>query len=129
VATALAHPEHFDRFGARPWLWPLPVLALGAAAVAWRSLSLGAELKAFLASCAFIVTLLAATAGTLYPVLLRSTVEARYSLTAHNASSPRGSLAVGLALLAPALVLAVGYFTYLYRSFRGKVEAEGAGSH
>jgi cytochrome d ubiquinol oxidase subunit II len=80
------------------------------------------ELSAFLASCGFIASMLLATAGSLYPTILRSTVSSAFTLDAFNASSSRTSLLTGLLLLGPALLAAVAYFAYLFRTFRGKAE-------
>ena len=125
--TGLWQPAFFAHLRARPWLWPLPVLALAAAADSMRALNPGRELRAFLGSCVFIAAMLLATAGALFPVLLGSTVAAAFSLDVDNAASERAGLAIGLAIWAPAIALAIGYFVYLYRSFRGK--AEGTGHH
>ncbi len=124
VATAATQPAHFSAFAHRPWLWPLPAIAIASAIMSPRALGAGREGRAFLLSCAFLLSLLAATVGTLYPVLLRSTIDASYTLDAFNASSPRATLVIGLTVWIPAMILAVGYFTYLYRSFRGKVQVE-----
>lgn len=71
--------------------------------------------------------------GTLYPVLLRSTIDAHYTLDAFNASSPRATLVIGLSVWIPEPLLAIGYFTYVYRSFREKVQIKDthhrAGGH
>jgi cytochrome bd ubiquinol oxidase subunit II len=67
---------------------------------------------------------LLATVGTLFPVLLRSTVDPRYTLDAFNAASPRATLVIGLVVWLPAIALSLVYFTFLYRSFRGKVRTE-----
>jgi cytochrome d ubiquinol oxidase subunit II len=119
--TAMAHPEFFRRVLERPWLWPLPLVAIAGVGVAIRSLRSGGELRAFLGSCAFLASMLLATAGALYPTLLRSTLHEAYSLDAYNAASAERGLEVGLYLWAPAIALAIGYFGYLFRSFRGKV--------
>jgi cytochrome d ubiquinol oxidase subunit II len=124
AATAATQPAHFAAFAHRPWLWPLPAIAVGSAILCPRAVTAGREGRAFLLSCAFLASLLFATVGTLYPVLLRSTIDANYTLDAFNASSPRATLVIGLTVWIPAMVLAVGYFTYLYRSFRGKVQVE-----
>jgi cytochrome d ubiquinol oxidase subunit II len=123
-ATALTQPAHFAEFVHRPWLWPLPALAIACAIMCPRAIAAGREGRAFLLSAGFVGGLLAATTGTLYPVLLRSTIDPRFTLDATNASSPRATLVIGLIIWVPAMLLAVGYFAYLYRSFRGKVEAE-----
>jgi cytochrome d ubiquinol oxidase subunit II len=124
AATVATQPAHFAELVHRPWLWPFPVAAIAAAILCPRTLSRGDEGRAFLLSCAFIACLLFATAGTLYPVLLRSTIDPSYSIDAYNAASPRATLVLGLIVWLPAFVLAAGYFTYLYRSFRGKVQTE-----
>jgi cytochrome d ubiquinol oxidase subunit II len=114
AATAATQPAHFAELFHRPWLWPLPLLAVASAILCPRSVARGAEGRAFLLSCAFIATLLLATTGTLYPVILRSTVDPRYTLDAFNASSPRATLVIGLAVWLPAVALALGYFAYHY---------------
>ena len=124
VATALTQRAQFAAFAERPWIWPLPAFAIASAILCPRSIASGHEGRAFLLSACFIGALLAATVGTLYPVLLRSTVESRFTLDAFNSSSPRATLVIGLVFWIPAMVLAIGYFTYLYRSVRGKVEPE-----
>lgn len=124
VATVATQPAHFAELIHRPWLWPLPVLAIVAALLCPRAISRGEEGRAFLLSCAFIAALLLATTGTLYPVILRSTVDPRHTLDAFNASSPRATLVIGLVAWLPAMALAVGYFVYLYRTFGGKVQTE-----
>jgi cytochrome d ubiquinol oxidase subunit II len=122
VVTAVAVPVFFASVLARPWLWPLPLAALALALFARREVGAGRELRAFLASCAFIASLLVATAGALFPVILRSTTEGALTLDAYNAASDPASLERGLFIWVPAIVLAIGYFTYIFRAFRGKAD-------
>lgn len=124
AATAATQPAHFATFMHRPWLFPLPIVGLAAAILGWRAIASGHETRAFVLSSAFVAVLLVATAATLYPALLRSTVHQDYSLDAFNASSPDATLSLGLTMWMPAIALAVGYFVYLYRSFAGKVRPE-----
>jgi cytochrome bd ubiquinol oxidase subunit II len=124
AATAATQPAHFAELTHKPWLWPLPAIAIASAILCPRAIARGEEGRAFLLSCAFIAGLLFATVGTLYPVLLRSTVDSQYTLDAFNAASPRATLVIGLFVWLPAIALASVYFTYLYRSFRGKVRSE-----
>lgn len=124
AATAATQPEHFATFAHRPWLWPLPAAAIAAGILCPRAIAAGKEARAFALSAGFVAGLMAATAGTLFPILLRSTIDARWSLDAWNASAPRATLGIGLAIWLPALALASGYFVYLYRSFRGKVTVD-----
>jgi cytochrome d ubiquinol oxidase subunit II len=124
AATALTQPAHFAELTHRPWLWPLPALSITSAILCPRAIARGEEGRAFSLSCAFLAGLLVATVGTLYPVLLRSTIDPRYTIDAYNAASPRATLVIGLIVWLPAIALAIAYFTYLYRSFRGKVQTE-----
>ncbi|AKU97626.1 Cytochrome d ubiquinol oxidase subunit II [Labilithrix luteola] len=124
LSTALAQPTYFEAFTRRPWLWPLPLIAFAAAVLARHSVRRGVEGRAFLASSVFLLTLLVATAGTLYPTILRSTLDARYTLDVHNASSPDRTLVLGLFIWIPAMMLAIVYFAFLYRAFWGKVRSE-----
>jgi cytochrome bd ubiquinol oxidase subunit II len=127
VATGLVRPALFVSFSHRWWVWPLPAIALSSPAVALRALARGHELRAFLASSALIASLLLATAGALYPVLLPSTIDRGFDLDAHTAASGQHGLALGLAWWLPAMALAVLYFVNVFRSIRGKVEAGGHG--
>lgn len=128
VATALtARMERafFAHLQERPWLWPLPFVAVACAGVAWRELSAGRELRGFLASSAFVAAMLVATAATLYPTILRSTVDDAFTLDAVNAASGSTGLASGIAIWVAAMILTVGYFVFLFRSFRGKADGGG----
>jgi cytochrome d ubiquinol oxidase subunit II len=68
-----------------------------------------------------VASLLLATAASLYPVLLPSTLDPAFDLDARSAASGAHGLAVGLAWWIPAMALAVLYFVNLFRSMRGKV--------
>lgn len=121
LATWRVQPPLFASFARRIWAWPLALVVLGALPTAWLMSRRGRDRAAFLASAALLVGLLAGTAAALFPVLLRSTVDARYDVTAWNAATGRRGLLLGLTWWIPALLLAVGYFWYLFRSFAGKV--------
>jgi len=84
---------------------------------------------AFLCSAIFIAGMLASTAFGMYPVVLPSSGDPSLSLTVHTTITQEYGLAVGIIWWAIALLLAVGYFAFLFRTFRGKVRvpAEGEG--
>jgi cytochrome d ubiquinol oxidase subunit II len=120
--TFLSQHAFSGRVGERPWLWLLPPVAIVAAAIAIRDVSTGRGLRAFVASCAFLASMLLATAGALFPVILRSTIRDDLTLDAFNAASEPAGLAIGLFIWVPAIALAIGYFVHLFRSFRGKTD-------
>jgi cytochrome d ubiquinol oxidase subunit II len=127
VATARVQPELLSRMLSRPWLWSMPVWIVASLVLLFVSLRKGAELAPFLGSSSFIAAMLVATAAGLFPVFLRSTVAPQFTLHAFNASSGPRALTTGLAWWLPALVLAVLYFVYLFRSMRGKATSEEHG--
>jgi cytochrome d ubiquinol oxidase subunit II len=57
----------------------------------------------------------------MYPTLLPSSIDPSYNLTIHNAKTGSYSLTVGLIWWLVGIALAIGYFTFVYRSFWGKV--------
>jgi cytochrome d ubiquinol oxidase subunit II len=127
VATAVAQPALFPSVAARPWAWPLALLIpAGLLGVFWCH-ARGKELPAFLCSAAFLIAMLAATAAGFYPYLLVSTLDPRYSLTASSAASTGIAMRVALWWWIPAMALVAAYFTYLFRSIRGKTRAEAHG--
>jgi cytochrome d ubiquinol oxidase subunit II len=65
--------------------------------------------------------MLGGAAFALYPTLLSASTDPAYSLTIHNSKTGSYGMAVGIVWWSIGIVLALGYFTYLYRSFRGKV--------
>ena len=121
LATASVNPDLFARLPHAPLAWlGLAAASLGLGAVYWGQFR-GRHLAAFLGSAAFMLGLLVASAACLFPVMLRSTLDPAFSLTAHNtATSPHG-LRAGLAWWLVGFPLAVGYFVLLFRLHRGKV--------
>jgi len=126
VATAFVQPLLFERFLGRPWSWPFLLIALGGLAAVFVSLARRQELAAFLGSSAFILGMLGITAAEMFPTILPSTIDAAYSLTAWNAASGSQGLRIGFAWWVPAIVLAIAYFAFLFRLFRGKASIRSA---
>jgi cytochrome d ubiquinol oxidase subunit II len=114
--------------------WPfgliLPILAVAGLAGVKYELAKNNERMAFLASCTYLTGMLTSVVFGVYPMVLpaRNPV---YSLTIANAKAGAYGLQIGLIWWAIGMVLAAGYFTYLYRSFAGKVsvgeDRHGAG--
>lgn len=124
VAALAIRPQLLDNFERYPvgWILPLAVLAGLVGMVVFRTRR--NERAAFLASCLYIAAMLGGAAFAVYPVLLPASTDARYSLTIHNAAAQDYGLRVGLYWWGIGIILALGYFTYLFRSFSGKVGGE-----
>jgi cytochrome d ubiquinol oxidase subunit II len=124
IETAWVNPDLIANLAGRPALWILPVAVVAGWVGVFVSLARGRELAGFLASALVIAGLLGMTAGALYPMLLRSSIDPAFSLDVAGAANDRTGLALGLMWWIPAILLALGYFTYLFRSFRHKVVLE-----
>ncbi len=121
VATLYIRPQVMDNFRLRPWGWIIPALVVVALLAMRYFLAKGQELAAFLSSTAYIAGMLGGAAFAMYPYLLPASTNPSYSLTIYNAKTGAYSLAVGLIWWVIGIALAIGYFIFLYRSFRGKV--------
>lgn len=121
IETWFVQPAVFQALGARPIAWLLPLAAV-AGFVAVNVLR--DELRGFIASSVTIAALLGTVAAAVYPHVLASSIDARYDLDIATAANGHDTLVLGLVWWIPAIVLAIGYFVYLFRSFRGKVAAD-----
>jgi cytochrome bd ubiquinol oxidase subunit II len=126
LVTALTfgvQPQVKENFTTWPLGFVFPILAVAGLAGVQFELTKRDERKAFLASCAYLAGMLASVAFGVYPMVLpaRNTV---YSLTIANAKAGAYGLKVGLAWWTFGIILVACYFTYIYRSFQGKVSGE-----
>jgi len=82
------------------------------------------EKLAFVCCGAYIALMLVGAAVALFPTVLPASTEARYSLTIQNTAAPAYGLSIGIIWWIIGMVLALGYFVFVYRTFRGKVPLE-----
>jgi cytochrome bd ubiquinol oxidase subunit II len=120
VVSFRVQPQIKENFGKWPWGLIFPLLALGGAAAVRYTLAKN-ERGAFLASCAYLAGMLTSVVFGLYPLVLPARNPA-YSLTVQSAKAGAYGLKVGLIWWMIGMVLAAGYFVFVYRSFQGKVD-------
>jgi len=123
VATTITfkiQPQVKENFVTWPWGLVFPLLAVAGIAGVRFELVKRDERKAFFASCAYLTGMLTSVVFGLYPLVLpaRNPI---YSLTVANAKAGDYGLKVGVVWWTIGILLAAGYFTYVYRSFAGKV--------
>jgi cytochrome d ubiquinol oxidase subunit II len=106
-----------------PITWLVPV-AVGVSLAAikyfnWK----GSDKAAFLSSGAYLAAMLVGAAVALFPVLLPA-MDPENSLTIYNAAAGSYGLHAGLIWWSIGIVIALGYFTFVFRLFKGKVPSE-----
>jgi cytochrome d ubiquinol oxidase subunit II len=127
AATLLIRPGLLANYDGMPVLYAIPVLVAASLFAMWRLGKNGNERGAFLSSCAYLVLMLVGAAAAVYPNLLVSTTDPTLNITVYNAHSGDHSLAVGLIWWSFGMAVAVGYFVFVYKMFRGKVSASASG--
>jgi len=121
IATYFIRPEIMANYAAHKIGLLVPVAVVASLAVMVWAGPKGKEKLAFLASSAYIVAMLVGAAFALYPAVLPAR-DHQYDLTIYNTAAGIHGLSVGLVWWTIAAVLAVGYFVFVYRMFRGKVQ-------
>lgn len=127
VATLSIRPQVIDNFRSRAWGWAIPLVVVASLVVMIYSYSARNDRMSFLASTAYIAAMLGGAAFAMYPYLLPASTNPSFSLTVFNAKTGDYSLRVGLIWWVLGMILALGYFIFLYRFFRGKVSLGDTG--
>jgi len=127
VATWFVRPSIKENYLAYPIGFLIPIVVFGSLVLILVWTRRGKELPAFLACCLYITGMLLGAVVALYPVVLPASTDPAYNLTIHNAAAGHHGLTVGLIWWTLGMILSVGYFVYIYRMFRGKVQLEGGG--
>ena len=124
MATLYIRPQALNNFETHLWGWLIPAAVAGALISMRYFHAQRRDVAAFLCSSLYIAAMLGGAAFALHPYLLPASTDPSYGLTIYNAKTGAYSLSVGLIWWLLGMALAVGYFTFLYRSFRGKVTPE-----
>ena len=123
MLTFTVQPQVVANFRTWPVGFILPALAIAGLAGVQFELRRGKELNAFLASCTYLLGMLTSVVFGVYPMVLPAR-NPTYSLTVTNAKAADYGLKIGLIWWVIGMILAAGYFIYVYRTFAGKVAAE-----
>lgn len=130
IATMYVQPEALRNFSRWPVAYIIPVLVAGALAYMPYAYSKKNDGGAFIASCTYILVMLVGAVFALYPLILPASTNPEYSLTIYNSAAGEHGLKVGLVWWSIGIVIAIGYFVFLYSHFFGKVRLEdAAGDH
>jgi cytochrome bd ubiquinol oxidase subunit II len=127
IATTYVHPTVLDNYKQYPIGYLIPLLVFGSLGIMIYAIRKKKDKLAFIGSALYIVGMLVGAAFALYPVVLPSSSDPTRNLTIYNTAAAHHGLTVGIAWWSIGMILALGYFTFLFRMFRGKVRLEGEG--
>lgn len=129
-ATLAIRKELLDNYYRYPVLFVIPVAVAASLIVVFFFQRRNQDKAAFLGSGAYLVFMLVGAAAAVYPNLLISTTDPTLNITVYNAATGIHSLSIGLIFWGFGMLLALGYFVFLYRMFKGKVATQsGTGNY
>jgi cytochrome d ubiquinol oxidase subunit II len=129
VATLYIRPELLDNYKKLPIGFAIPVLVFGSlGAMLWYHRSKH-EKPAFIASCLYLAGMLGGAAFAVYPNVLPASTGEQYSLTINNTITGSYAMHVAFIWWAFGIVIAIGYFVFLFKMFKGKVSEAGGYGH
>jgi cytochrome d ubiquinol oxidase subunit II len=127
IATCYVQPLVLDNYKQHIVGYLIPLVVFGSLAVMIYAIRKLLDKIAFVGSALYIVGMLVGAAFALYPNVLPASTNPAYNLTIYNTAAGRHGLTVGIIWWSIGLILALGYFIFVFRMFRGKVRLEGEG--
>ncbi len=103
------------------WLIPVGVMASLGALKYFNAK--GNDKASFIASSVYLAMMLGGAVYGLYPNVLPA-LDPAFSLTIQNSKAGAYGLAVGLLWWTIGIVIALGYFVFLFRTFKGKISVD-----
>ncbi len=123
AVTFVVQPRVGEAMLGEPWRLVFPLGAVAALAATPLAHGRGRDGLAFGLWSAFLALLLASAAFGLYPWLLPSSIDRRYTLAIEEASAADASLRIGAVWWTIGVALALGYTIYVHRRFSERVRA------
>jgi cytochrome d ubiquinol oxidase subunit II len=120
VATISVRPASLDNYFRFPVTFIVPVGVLASLAGVWWFNRIHHPVKAFLSSALYLFFMLAGACWGVYPTLLPATTGPDRDITLGRALSGPHTLSVGLVWWTAGMILAAGYFVFVYTRFSGK---------
>ena len=121
IATFFVSPFLFDGVLGNPIFWLFFVLLLVSILYIPVATNAARYWAAMLASSLTILSMIGLAAVSMFPVLVPSTLDPAYSLTAYNAASTPKTHTVMLVIALVGMPIVIAYTIFIYRVFKGKV--------
>jgi len=128
AATLAIHPGIVANYNALKIGYAIPVLVFASLIGVFVFQKGRHEVLAFVSGALYLAFMLVGAVYSLYPVILPG-IDPQYSLTIKNSITESYALQVGLRWWIVGIVIALGYFIFLYRMFRGKIVLENHGGY
>lgn len=129
LATLYVQPGVLQNYQRWPVGYLIPAVVAGSLLYLVFALRSKNDKGAFLASAGYITGMLVGLVFAVYPMVLPASTDPAYSLTIYNTVAGDHGLRVGLVWWSIGIVIAIGYFVFLYRMFRGKVNLAESSEH
>jgi len=120
--AAVVQGAWMANFKAAPALWLLPVLGAVLPWIAAMGMRARREWRTLLASGLAIACIILTVGAAMFPMILPSSVDPRFSLTVWDSSSSHVTLFIMLVCTIIFLPIILAYTTWVYRVLRGKVD-------
>jgi cytochrome d ubiquinol oxidase subunit II len=128
MLTINVRPALLANYKQYPIALAIPVIVFASLAALFNFHIKGKEKAAFVCSALYITFMLVGAVVGVYPNVLPASGDPAYSLTIANTAAAHYGLSIGLVWFVIGITLALGYFVFVYRMFRGKVQLrEGSG--
>jgi len=124
AATVYVRPQMLENYRNQPIGLLIPLVVVGSLLMMEVFRGRGQDRAAFLTSAVYIAGMLGGAAFGLYPNVLPASTDPSLGLTIHNTAAAEHGLRVGMAWWLVGMVFVIGYFVFVYRTFRGKVNLE-----
>ena len=112
-----------DNYVNYPLGWLIPIAVIASLRAIKYFNAKGNDKAAFISSSVYLAAMLGGAVFALYPNVLPA-MNPAYSLTIENASAGYYGLSVGLIWWSIGIIIALGYFFFLFKIFKGKVNLE-----
>src|SRR5579883_194317 len=129
IATIWIRPDVLTNYKAAPLGYLIPLLVFGSLIALFFYHAKGKEKAAFFCSCLYLAGMLGGAAFAMYNNLLASSSNAANNLTIANSVTGSYGMKVALRWWLVGIIIAIGYFAFLYRMFRGKVATAVGDGH
>ena len=129
IATLYVQPVALHNYFKWPIGFIIPLVVIVSLLYMFFAMKKNNDMGAFFGSCGYIVGMLVGAAFALYPVVLPASTDPAYSLTIENTKTGAHGMAVGLVWWSIGIVIAICYFVFIFRMFKGKVRLDEGGEH